>query len=292
MDIRSWYEADSGTWTHLLGDPASGEAALIDPVWVYDPVSGKADERFVREILDEAAGAGYRIGWVLETHAHADHLTAADRVKRLTGARTACGRGICGVQENFAPVFNFDRMATDGSQFDRLLKEGDVIGIGDLEIRVMETPGHTGDSLTYLAGDAAFVGDTLFSPPFGTARCDFPGGDAGQLFDSIRKIYSLPPETRIYLCHDYPKQGEEPVSQTTVKQSMLENIHLRQETSREEYVAMRTGRDAQLGLPRLIVPALQVNILAGAVPAADANGVVYLRTPFNRNLADLIGDNS
>jgi glyoxylase-like metal-dependent hydrolase (beta-lactamase superfamily II) len=288
MKISSFYEPDSGTWTHLLADPVEQKAAIIDPVLVYDPVSGQTDTAFIEQVLAEAERAGYSIQWVLETHAHADHLTAAELVKRQTGAKTACGRGICGVQKNFARVFNMEQTPTDGSQFDRLLVEGDGIQLGRLNIEVMETPGHTGDSVTYLVGDAAFIGDTLFAPAFGTARCDFPGGDAGQLYDSIKKLYQLPGETRLFLCHDYPKEGEKPVKEVTVKQSQQTNIHLKADTTRSEFVAMRTARDSQLGLPRLILPSLQVNILAGATPAAESNGVTYLRTPFNRSIADLI----
>lgn len=290
MQIKSFYEPDSGTWTHLLVDPASRSAVIIDPVWVFNPVSGVADTAFIEEVLGAANEEGWRIEWVLETHAHADHLTAADQVKQRTGAKTACGRGICGVQENFSKVFNMNNVQTDGSQFDRLLDEGDIINLGGLQIHVMETPGHTGDSVTYLVEDAAFVGDTLFAPAFGTARCDFPGGDAGQLYDSIRKIYALPQDTRVFLCHDYPKGEADPIRQITVAQSLAENIHLRQDTSREEYIAMRHGRDSQLGLPRLILPSLQVNILAGAIPESEENGVTYLRTPFNQSIADLIKD--
>ncbi len=288
MKISSFYEPDSGTWTHLLADSVEQKAAIIDPVLVYDPVSGQTDTAFIEQVLAEAERAGYSIQWVLETHAHADHLTAAERIKRQTGAKTACGRGNWGVQKNFARVFNMEQTPTDGSQFDRLLVEGDGIQLGGLNIEVMETPGHTGDSVTYLAGDAAFIGDTLFAPAFGTARCDFPGGDAGQLYDSIRKLYQLPGETRLFLCHDYPKEGEKPVKEVTVKQSQQTNIHLNADTTRSEFVAMRTARDSQLGLPRLILPSLQVNILAGATPAAESNGVTYLRTPFNRSIADLI----
>ena len=200
----------------------------------------------------------------------------------------ACGRGICGVQENFTRVFNLQDTPTDGSQFDRLLEEGDVIELGQLEVRVMETPGHTGDSITYLVADAAFIGDTLFTPTFGTARCDFPGGDAAQLFDSIRSLYELPEETRLFLCHDYPKAGEKPTSEITVEESRSKNIHLKADTPKAEFVAMRTSRDSQLGLPRLILPSLQLNIRGGAAPGSDSNGVIYLRTPFNRAIADLI----
>jgi glyoxylase-like metal-dependent hydrolase (beta-lactamase superfamily II) len=287
LDIQSFYETDSGTWTHLVADKASKIAFIIDPVWVYNPVSGAADGSFIARVLAAARQADYRIEWVLETHAHADHLTAADLVRRQTGARIACGRGICEVQKTFAAAFNMHDMATDGSQFDRLLAEGDVVALGQFEIRVIETPGHT-DSVTYLVEDAAFVGDTLFAPAFGTARCDFPGGDAGQLYDSIARIHALPDQTRIHLCHDYPKAGEPPVCVVTVAQSRGHNVHVREGTTRAEFVAMRQARDAQLGLPRLILPSLQVNILAGASPRPETNGVSYLRTPFNRPLTELI----
>ncbi len=288
MEIAPFYEPESGTWTYLLSDNTTHSAAIIDPVWVYNPVSGMADSTFVDKVLDSARQEGLQIEWVLETHAHADHLTAAGEIRRRIGARIACGRGICTVQATFARVFNMSGLATDGRQFDRLLGEGDHIKLGELEIRVIETPGHTNDSVTYLAGDAAFVGDTLFTPSFGTARCDFPGGNAGQLYDSISRIYRLPDETRVFFCHDYPKTGEQPASQITVAESRDSNIHIRTETTRDEYIAMRTAMDAQLGLPRLIMPSLQVNIQAGAPPPADNNGVVYLKTPFNRPVAELI----
>jgi len=288
MEIKSFYEPDSGTWTHLLADPTSRQAVIIDPVWVFDPVSGSADAAFIDEVLETAEEKGYRITWVLETHAHADHLTAADLIRCRTQAKIACGRGICGVQKNFVHVFNMTDTPTDGSQFDRLLSDGDEIELGELTIRVMETPGHTADSVTYLVGDAAFIGDTLFAPAFGTARCDFPGGNAAQLYDSIRKLYQLPGETRLFLCHDYPKAGKEPVRMMTVAESMENNIHLKANTDRADYIAMRVARDSQLDLPRLLLPSLQVNILAGGLPVADANGVAYLRTPFNAVIADLI----
>ena len=280
LDIRSFYEADSGTWTHLLADLESKAAAIIDPVWVYDPVSGMAGTTFIDEVLAAAEGAACQVEWVLETHAHADHLTAADYLRDRTGAKIACGSGIRDVQKTFAKVFNLDDVATDGSQFDRLLDEGDVLSLGEWEIRVIETPGHTGDSISYLVDRAVFVGDTLFAPGYGTARCDFPGGDAGQLFDSIARLHSLPDETRIYLCHDYPEEGAEPVSSITVGESRRRNVHVRDGTRKEHFVAMREERDAQLGL--------QVNILAGAAPAPESNEVSYLRTPFNRSLDELV----
>lgn len=286
-DISSFHETDSGTWTHLLADRDSRAAAIIDPVWVYDPVSGMADTAFIDEVLGVADREGYRIDWVLETHAHADHLTAADYLRRKTGAKIACGCGIRDVQRTFARVFGLRDVATDGRQFDRLLAEGDTLELGALTIRVLETPGHTGDSISYLVDGAVFVGDTLFAPGYGTARCDFPGGDAGRLFDSIARLHSLPDDTRIYLCHDYPQDGEEPVCSLTVGESRRANVHIRDDTRREDFVAMRNARDAKLGMPRLILPSLQVNILAGAPPPPDANGVSYLRTPFNRPMSEL-----
>lgn len=288
MRIESFYEKETGTWTYLLADPAERVAAIIDPVWGFDPVSGRTNEAFTGRVLDAAVALGCRIDWVLETHAHADHLSAAGWLRDRTGARIACSRGITKVQKVFAPVFNLTAPAAEGGPFDRLLREGDELRLGSLTIRVMETPGHTGDSITYLVGNAAFIGDTLFSPAFGTARCDFPGGDAGQLYDSIRKLYDLPADTRLFLCHDYPEEGSEPVRDFTVEESMQSNVHLSAETTREAFVAMRTQRDGQLGLPRLILPSLQVNILGGASPPAEANGIPYLRIPFNRSLQDLI----
>jgi len=289
LDITPFYEPESGTWTYLVAETASKEAVIIDPVWVYDPVSGKADSAFIEQVLKRADEEGLQVRWVLETHAHADHLTAADEVRIRTRARVGCGRGICSVQQTFKRAFNLLDVATDGSQFDRLLVEGDTVSLGDLQIRVIETPGHTNDSVTYLVEDAAFIGDTLFSPSFGTARCDFPGGSAGQLYDSISRLYQLPDETRLFLCHDYPAEGQEPVCQVTVAQSRRDNIHINSGTTRDAFVGMREARDAKLGLPRLILPSLQVNIRAGKAPPAETNGAIYLKTPFNCSLADLVG---
>jgi glyoxylase-like metal-dependent hydrolase (beta-lactamase superfamily II) len=288
LDIQPFYESNSGTWTYLVADTVTNAAAIIDPVWVYDPVSGMTDESFIEQVLTAAGTSAYRVHWVLETHAHADHLTAAQLIRDRTGARIACGKGIRAVQENFSRVFNLPELPVDGSQFDRLLEEGDVIELGGLEICVMNTPGHTADSLTYRVEDAAFVGDTLFRPSFGTARCDFPGGDAGALYESISRLYQLPADTRLYLCHDYPKEGSEPVCMVTVEDSKRDNIHLRGDTTKKQFVSMRIERDSQLGLPKLILPSLQVNIQAGAPPAAESNGASYLKTPFNQSIEDLI----
>jgi len=288
MKITAFYEPESFTWTYLLADEHSGKAAIIDPVWPYNPVSGNADTAYTDQILATARELGYVIEWVLETHAHADHLSCAGHIRKQTGAKIAIGRGICEVQETFVKVFNLDDVAADGSQFDRLLSDRDIIRLGGLEIRVIETPGHTSDSVTYLAGDAAFIGDTLFAPGFGSARCDFPGGDAAQLYDSITRIHALPLQTRLHLCHDYPKSGESPISVITVAESLEQNIHAKAGTARETYIEMRTTRDAQLSLPMLIYPALQVNIRAGEAPADENNRSCYLKMPFNIDLEKLL----
>lgn len=288
LDITPFYESDSGTWTYLVADTESKEAAIIDPVWVYDPVSGQADSTFIEQVLECAEEKGLQILWVLETHAHADHLTAAGVVRTRTKAKIGCGRGISSVQQTFKRVFNLLDLATDGSQFDRLLVEGDHVSLGELELHVIETPGHTNDSVTYLVEDAAFIGDTLFAPSYGTARCDFPGGNAGHLYDSISRLYQLPDETRLFLCHDYPQTGQKPVCQVTVAQSRQDNIHVNSTTTREAFVQMREARDARLGLPRLIMPSLQINVRAGGSPPRETNGVTYLKTPFNCSLADLV----
>jgi glyoxylase-like metal-dependent hydrolase (beta-lactamase superfamily II) len=288
LEIVSAYEPESGTWSYLLADTEQFAAAIIDPVWVFNPVSGHADTGFIDQMLRAAEEKGYRIEWVLETHAHADHLSSAGYIREKTGARVAIGRGICGVQKTFARVFNLKDLPADGSQFDRLLSDGDVLALGGLEIRVMDTPGHTADSVTYLVEDAAFIGDTLFAPAYGTARCDFPGGDAAALFDSIQRIYGLPDATCLYLCHDYPAKGAQPVSAVSLADSRKNNIHVNDSTQREAYIALRKGRDATLGLPRLILPAVQVNIRAGAAPGADDNGVSYLRLPFNRSIGQIL----
>jgi len=287
-DIRPFYEDDSGTWTYLLADPEQKQAAIIDPVWVYNPVTGRSDSGFIENVLNQAKELGYRVNWVLETHAHADHLTAADFIRRKTGAKIAIGRDICSVQKNFARVFNLPDFLADGSQFDRLLSDGEVIQVGALDIKVLATPGHTRDSVSFLVEDAIFVGDTLFRPSYGTARCDFPGGDAGQLYDSIQKIYGLPASTRLFLCHDYPEKGGAPVAMVPLEESRSENCHLKADTSKEDFVELRTARDRTLSMPRLLLPSLQVNIRAGAPPEADSNGVSYLRMPFNTTIPDLL----
>jgi glyoxylase-like metal-dependent hydrolase (beta-lactamase superfamily II) len=231
---------------------------------------------------------GWTLAWVLETHAHADHLSAGALLREETGARIAIGGGIRSVQATFSRVYNTPDAPVNGEPFDLLLEEGDEIELGEHAIRVLATPGHTNDSITYVVRDAAFIGDTLFAPSFGSARCDFPGGDAGLLFDSVQKLYALPEETRLFLCHDYPPEGTEPRAMVTVAESRRENIHINDSTSREAFVAMREQRDAGLKLPQLIFPAIQVNVLAGAAPPPEDNGESYLKIPFNTTVAKLI----
>lgn len=288
VKIMPFYEGESGTWTYLLADQDSKRAAIIDPVWVYDPVSGHASRDFIDQALAAAKAQGWTLDWVLETHAHADHLSAGALIREETGARIAIGQGIRSVQHNFQKVFNLASLIPDGSQFDRLLTDGDSLEIGGLSLRIMDTPGHTSDCITYLVGDAAFIGDTLFAPGYGTARCDFPGGDAGRLYESIQRLYALPSETRLHLCHDYPEEGAAPRHCVTVAQSRKENIHLRADTPKEEFIALRTARDATLDLPTLILPAIQVNVWAGAPPLAEDNGCSYLKIPFNRSIERLL----
>jgi glyoxylase-like metal-dependent hydrolase (beta-lactamase superfamily II) len=290
MNIVPFYEPESGTWSYLVADTGNGKAAIIDPVWVYDSVSGIASEHMVNEVLELASTMNCEVDWVLETHAHADHLSAAALIREKTGAKIGASRGICDVQATFKKIYNLADLHTDGRQFDRLLSEGDQLEIGELIITVMETPGHTDDSVTYLVGDAAFIGDTLFAPNFGSARCDFPGGNAGKLYDSIQKIYALPASTRLFLCHDYPPAGGEAKSMVILEDSIRDNIHVKADTTREAYIEMRETRDAQLKLPKLILPAIQVNLLAGAAPSPEKNGHSYLKIPFNISIAELLED--
>ena len=288
MNIESFYEPGTGSWTHLLADDETGRCAIIDPVWVFDPVSGETDSQHIESVLQRIAGEDLTLEWVLETHAHADHLSAAGVVTARHDVPVAIGEGIRAVQENFVRVFHLEDVPTDGRQFDRLFEDGDTFSIGSLTAEVLATPGHTADSVTYRVGDAAFIGDTLFAPGYGSARCDFPGGDAGQLYDSVQRLHALPDSTRLYLCHDYPQGDAEPRASVTVAESKAENIHLRDGTDKSTFVEMRTARDAKLALPRLILPSLQVNIRAGRAPDPEGNGVSYLKLPFSTDIEKLL----
>ncbi len=278
--VHAFFDEPTNTISYLVADPATGQAAVIDPVLDYDHNAGEVDSRSVEAMLEAAREAGYTIVWTLETHAHADHLSGSPYVKAKTGARIAIGEHIKDVQRIFRPVFNATDLKTDGSDFDHLFADGERFRIGEMEAEVLYTPGHTPADVTYRIGDAAFVGDTLFMPDYGTARADFPGGDAGMLFRSIRKLMALPPETRLFMCHDYKAPGRDDYAwETTVAEQRARNVHAHEGVSEAEFVAMRTKRDATLSAPRLLLPSVQVNIRAGRFPPADANGVRYLTIP-------------
>jgi len=280
-EVESFFHRDTGTWTHVIHDGGAG--AIIDPVLDYDAAAARTATASADAVLAFVRQRGLRIGWILETHAHADHLSAAGYLHDTLVAPIAIGRGIVDVQAHFKPVFGLgDDFAADGSQFDRLLDDGDVLPVGSLRVRAMATPGHTRDGLTYIAGDAAFVGDTLFAPDIGTARCDFPGGDATQLYASIRRILALPPSTRLFLCHDYPPPVRAAWRETTIACEAQENVQIGGDVGEADFVAKRRARDATLPVPRLLLPALQVNIRGGRLPPADADGRRYLRLPLDR----------
>lgn len=278
--ITPFFHAPTLSWSYLVRDPASGEAAVIDPVLDFDPASGEISHASARALLTTADRDGARIRWVLETHAHADHLSAAAWLKERTGARTAIGAGIVQVQATFRQRLGLeeDPPAADGADFDRLLHEGDALPLGALTIGVIATPGHTAESLSYLVGDAVFVGDTLFSPAAGSARCDFPGGDAHALFRSVWRLYGLPAR-RMFLAHDYPPAGQPPQAEVPIAVQRGTNSHIREGVDEATFVAMRQQRDTSLPAPRLLWPALQVNIRGGRLPAPHANGERYFKLP-------------
>lgn len=281
--IQSFFHEPTFTVSYLVIDPGSRKAAIVDPVLDFDPKSGHTGHKTADGILAAAAADGIEIAWILETHVHADHLSAAAYLKEKTGARTGIGVAVSDVQRHFKPVFNAADLEPDGRQFDRLFADGDRVPIGSLEAQVMHTPGHTPACISYLVGDAVIVGDTLFMPDYGTARCDFPGGSARQLYRSIRRLLALPPATRILLCHDYKAPGRDHfVWETTVAEQRARNIHIHDGVDEAAFVAMREGRDRTLDMPALIIPSIQVNMRAGQMPAPDSNGTVYLRLPLNR----------
>ena len=282
-DVHSFHHAATGTWTHVVADPATGVAAIIDPVLDYDAAAGRTGTVAVAALVEHVRGRALRIDWILETHAHADHLTAAPAVREALGGRVAIGAGIAGVQARFKPLYGMEAtFATDGSQFDRLFVDGDTFAIGGLAATVIACPGHTDDSLAYLIGDALFTGDSIFLPDAGTARCDFPGGDAATLYRSILRMYELPDETRVFVCHDYGPGGRDPRAWTTIGEQKRANIHVRDGVDEAAFVALRTARDATLAMPALLLPAVQVNLRAGELPPPAANGVRYLKLPIDR----------
>ena len=278
--IEAFFDEPTNTISYLVADPDSGTAAVIDPVLDYEPCGGKLATRSAQRIVDAAAAQGWTIALVLETHVHADHLSAARFITNRTGAKLGIGARIREVQQHFGPVFGADDVRQGGGDFDLLLADGDRVPLGALEIEVIATPGHTAADVTYRIGDALFVGDTLFMPDYGTARTDFPGGDARELYRSIRKLMALPPETRLFTCHDYGAPGRDEFRwESTVGEQAEGNVHIGGGRAEEEYVAMREARDATLPPPKLLLPAIQVNIRGGRLPPADANGVHYLRIP-------------
>lgn len=281
-DIKHFFHAPTNTFTYVVADPVTRRAAVIDPVLDYTAASGRIATQAADTVLEYLHDAGLTLEWILETHAHADHVTAAQYLKTRAGGRVAIGEGIREVQGTFKRLFNLEAdFPTDGSQFDHLFGNNESFRIGSLEVQVLHVPGHTSDSVAYLVDDAVFVGDTLFMPDSGTARCDFPGGDARTLYASIRRLLDLPPDTRLFMCHDYGPGGREIRNMTTVAEERAGNIHVRDGVTEEEFVALRTARDRTLGVPALLIPAIQINIRAGHLPPPEANGTVYLKVPVN-----------
>jgi glyoxylase-like metal-dependent hydrolase (beta-lactamase superfamily II) len=282
-DVTGFFDQPTNTVSYVVTDPATGRCALVDSVLDYDPASGHTDRHSADRMIAFVREHGLEVEWILETHVHADHLSAAPYLKREVGGMLAIGRNITVVQDVFGKIFNagtdFER---DGSQFDRLFDDGDEFMLGSIPARALHTPGHTPACMTYVIGDAAFVGDTLFMPDYGTARCDFPGGDARELYRSIRRIFTLPDATRLFMCHDYKAPGRDEFRwETTVGEEKAHNVHVHQGVSEDEFAAMRTARDKTLGMPRLILPSVQVNMRAGRMPPAEDNGQRYLKIPLD-----------
>ena len=281
--ITHFFDESTNTFSYVVQDPDSRACAIIDSVLDFDYAAGRTDVRSADTIIAFIRQHGLDVVWILETHVHADHLSAAPYLHEQLGGKTGIGANIVRVQEIFGKAFNAgSEFARDGSQFDALFEEGDTFAVGQLQGHVLHTPGHTPACLTYVLGNAAFVGDTLFMPDYGTARCDFPGGDARTLYHSIQKVLALPEHTRLLLCHDYKAPGRDSFQhETSVAEQRRENVHVHEGISEDEFVKMRTERDATLGMPRLIIPSVQVNMRAGELPPAEDNGSVYLKVPVN-----------
>lgn len=278
--LHAWFDEATNTVTYVVWDPATRHAAIIDPVLDYDHRSGRASHRAADTLLGFIADHELAVQWILETHAHADHLSAAPYLKEKTGAPVGIGEHITEVQRTFAPVFGLDDVSGDGGEFDRLFRDGEMFPLGGLQVEVIHTPGHTPACVSYRIGDAVFVGDTLFMPDYGTARADFPGGDARTLYRSIQKLLALPDDTRLYLCHDYKAPGRDHYAwETTVADEKSHNVHVGGGVDEDRFVAMREARDATLAAPTLLLPSLQVNIRAGRLPAPEDNGRRYLKIP-------------
>ncbi len=279
--LHAFFDPDTFTVTHVVSDPATRRAAIIDSVLDFDAKSGRTSHTSADKVIDFVKQAGLTVDWLLETHAHADHLSAAPYLKEKLGGKISIGRHICEVQGVFKKIFNAEDMNTEGADFDHLFEDGESFKIGHIDVRVMHTPGHTPACLTYVIGQDAFVGDTLFMPDYGTARCDFPGGDAATLFRSIQKVLALAPDTRLHMCHDYPPDGRAPMWVSTVAEQREKNIHVHDGVTESEFVTLRNARDKTLSMPTLILPAVQVNVRAGQLPPPEDNGVRYLKIPLN-----------
>jgi glyoxylase-like metal-dependent hydrolase (beta-lactamase superfamily II) len=281
--VRTFFDEPTFTATHVVSDPATKRAAIIDSVLDFDHASGRTATAGADAIIDYVKREALTVDWILETHAHADHLSAAPYLKQNLGGKIGIGANITAVQKTFGAIFNAEpEFRRDGGQFDALFEDGAAFKLGGIDARVIHTPGHTPACLTFVIGDAAFVGDTLFMPDYGTARCDFPGGDAATLYRSIQKIFALPDETRIFLCHDYKAPGREHFAwETTVKDERDWNVHVGRGVPEADFVRMRTARDKTLSMPKLILPSVQVNMRAGELPPPDKNGVRYLKLPLN-----------
>lgn len=282
-DVRSYFDVKTNAACYILKDPESNVCAVVDSILDFDMASGTTHTAHADMLINEIKKNNWKLEWIIETHVHADHLSAAPYLSQKIGGKIAIGSNINAVQKVFGKIFNAGtEFQMDGSQFDRLFEDGDSFNVGQMEVEVMHTPGHTPACVTYVVGDSAFIGDTLFMPDFGTARADFPGGSATNLYRSIQRILSLPDDTRLFLCHDYKAPGRDEFCwETTVAEEKLNNIHVGGGKSEEEFVSFRTARDEQLNMPKLIIPSIQVNMRAGKLPPAEDNGTVYLKVPLN-----------
>lgn len=280
-EVKEFFDEDTFTYSYVVSDPSTKKCAIIDSVLDFDPASGRTATDSADRIIDHIETRGLTVNWIIETHVHADHLSAAPYLKERLGGKTAIGDQITVIQDVFGNLFNAgEDFRHDGSQFDHLFRDGEKFKVGNVSAYALHTPGHTPACMTFVIGDAAFVGDTLFMPDFGTARCDFPGGDASVLYNSVQKIFGLPDETRLFMCHDYKAPGRDSYAfETTVAAEKAGNIHIHAGVTADEFVAMRTKRDSELDMPRLILPSVQVNMRAGAMPPAEDNGVRYLKLP-------------
>lgn len=282
-EIQGFFDDATSTISYVCTDPETRRCALIDSVLDYEPNAGRTNTDSADKLVQYVRDHDLTVEWLLETHVHADHLSAAPYLQARVGGKMAIGANITTVQDVFGKIFNAGtEFQRDGSQFDRLLGDEDTFYLGNIPARAIHTPGHTPACMTYVIGDAAFVGDTIFMPDFGTARCDFPGGDARSLFRSVRRIFALPDETRLFMCHDYGTPDRKtPAWESTVGEERQKNVHLREGVAEDDFVELRTTRDAKLGMPRLIIPSVQVNMRAGKMPPAEDNGTIYLKVPLN-----------